>query len=163
MSGELSQGVHWVKGFDPVADFNDSTKYTAGVNCKGYNKAVFLMHKGVGTTGTATMTVLAGSDYVAQGATGPTASTAIPFRYKAITTSDTEGAFTDVAAAGVATVAGSSQIYVIEVDLSQLGDTGYNFLYLKMVEVVNDPVLGGILIGLYGARYAQDIPATVLA
>lgn len=163
MSGQLSQRVHWVKGFDPVADFNDSTQYTAGVNVKGASKVLFLYYKGVGATGTSTLTVLAGSDYVAQGATGPTASTAIPFHYKAMTTSDTEGAYTAATTTGFVTTAGSSQLYMIEVDTEELGDTGYNYLYLKMVESVNSPVLGGVLVGLVGNRYAQDVPATVLA
>lgn len=162
MSKELSQIVHLVKGFDPVADFNDSTQYTQGVNCKNYNKARFIYYKGVGTTGTSTLTVLAGSDAVTAGAVGPTASTAIPFRYKAITSGDTEGAYTDATTSGFTTTAGSSQLYVIEVDVSQLGDTGYNYLYLKMVEVVNSPVLGGVLVELYGPRFAQDVPATAI-
>jgi hypothetical protein len=51
---------------------------------------------------------------------------------------------------------------VIEVDAEELGDTGYNYLCLKSVESVNDPVVGGILIMLHGGRYQQDVPATAL-
>ena len=162
MSQEMAQRVHLVKGFDPVADFNDTTQYTQGVNAKNYNKVRFIYYKGVGTTGTSTLTVLAGSDCIAQGATGPTASTAIPFRYKAITSGDTEGAYTDATTSGFTTTAGSSQLYVIEVDCDQLGDTGYNYVYLKMVEVVNSPVLGGVLVECYGGRFQQDVPATAI-
>ena len=162
MAGQISQRLHFVKGFDPVADFNDTTQYTAGVNAKNYSKVCFVVYKGVGTTGTTVYTVLAGSDAVAQGATGPTASTAVPFRYKAITTGDTEGALTDATASGFTTTAGSSQLYVIEVDCEQLGDTGYQYLYLKSVESVNSPVLGGVLVVCHGGRYQQDIPATAI-
>ncbi len=158
MSDNLLQRVHAVKGMDPVADFNAGTTYSDVVNVSGHSKALFLYHKGVGATGTSTITVLAGSD----AADPPTASTAIPFAYKAITSGDTESALTQATTAGFTTTAGSSQVYLIEVDTSELGDTGYKYLCLKMVEVVDSPVLGGVLILLHGGRYQQDVPATVL-
>jgi hypothetical protein len=158
MHGPLSQHVHWVKGIDPIADFNDGTKYSDVVNCKNYRYVTFLYHKGVGTTGTSTITVLAGDD----AADPPTTSTAIPFRYKAITSGDTEGALTDATTSGFTTTAGSSQIYIIEVDTEELGDTGYKYLCLKMVEVVNSPVVGAVGIIMHGGRYQQDIPATAI-
>lgn len=158
MSGQMMQRVHFVKGIDAIADFNDGTKYTDVVNATGYSKAVFIYHKGVGTTGTSTLTVLAGDD----AADPPTNSTAIPFKYKAITSGDTEGALTAATTAGFTTTAGSSQLYIVEVDLEEMGDTGYKYLCLKMVEVVNSPVLGGVLIQLHGGRYAQDVPATAI-
>jgi hypothetical protein len=158
MSGQLLQRVHVVKGIDAIADFNDGTKYSDVVNTSGYSKAVFIYHKGVGTTGTTVITVLAGDDT----ADPPTNSTAIPFKYKAITTGDTEGALTAATTSGFTTTAGSSQLYVIEVDLEEMGDTGYKYLCLKMVESVNSPVLGGVLIMLHGGRYQQDVPATAI-
>lgn len=162
MSGQLSQRVHWVKGIDAVADFNDTTQYTQSVNMKGYSKAVFIVHHGVGATGTATITVLAGDVAQAAGTTVMTNSTAIPFKYKAITSGDTEGAYTAATTSGFTTTAGSSQLYIIEVDAEEMGDTGYNYLQMKFAEVVNSPVLGGVIIGLHGPRYAQDVPATVI-
>jgi hypothetical protein len=78
MSGQLSQRVHFLSGKAPVADVFDGTKYSDVVNMKGYSKAVFVVHLGVATGGTAAtvLTMLAGSD----AADPPTASTAIPFR-----------------------------------------------------------------------------------
>lgn len=162
MSGNFSQRIHVVKGIDPIADFNDTTQYTQGVNGKNYSKIVFLVHKGVGTTGTSTYTVLAGSDAVTAGTVGPTSSTAIPFHYKAITATDIEGAYTAATTTGFTTTAGSSQLYLIEVDTEQLGDTGNSYVYLKSVEVVNSPVLGGVTVLCLGPRFAQDIPATAV-
>lgn len=156
MSKPLSQYVHFVKGLDPVADAFAGTVGTEVVNMEGYSKATFVIHKGVGTTGTSTITVEACDD------TTPSNTTAIPFRYKAITTGDTEGALTAATTTGFATTAGSSQMYVIEVDAEELGDIGYGYLRLKAVEVTNDPVLLGVLIMLHGARYAQDVPATAI-
>lgn len=162
MSGQLLQRAHIVKGIDPVADFNDTTQYTQFVNAKGYSKATFLIHKGVGASGTSTVTVLAGDSATAAGTSPPTNTTAIPFHYKAITSTDIEGAYTAADTSGFTTTAGSSQIYAIEVDLEQMGDTGYNYVGLKFSEVVNSPVLGGVTIILHGARFAQDIPATAV-
>jgi hypothetical protein len=156
MPKPLSQTVHFVKGLDPVADAFAGTVYSDIVNMKAYSKATFLIYKGVGTTGTSTITVEASDD------TSGSNVTAIPFRYKAITSGDTEGALTAATTTGFATTAGSSQLYVIEVDAEELGDTGYGYVRLKAAEVVDSPVLGGIAIMLHGARYAQDIPATAI-
>lgn len=166
MSGQMSQRTHFVKGIDPVADFGDTTQYSQSVNCKGYSKCVFVVYKGVGTTGTSTITVLAGDTATVAGTSPMTNSAAVPFHYKAITSGDTEGAYTAATSSGFTTTAGSSQLYVIEVDCENMGQlnsgAGYPYLQLKMVESVNSPVLGGVLIMLHGARYAQDVPATVI-
>src|SRR5690606_17891631 len=152
----LSQYVHFVKGLDPVADAFNGTVSSDIVNMKDYSHATFVVYKGVGATGTSTITVEACDD------TSGSNTTAIPFRYKAITSGDTEGSLTTATAAGFTTTAGSSQIYVIEVAAEELGDTGYGYVRLTATEVANDPVLGGILILLHGARYAQDVPATAV-
>lgn len=156
MSGQLSQRVHFVKGLDPIADGFAGTVGSDVVNMKGNAGATFVIYKGVGTTGTSTITVEACDN------TTPSNTTAIPFHYKAITTGDTEGAYTAATTSGFATTAGSSELYVIEVDAEELGDTGYGYLRLKAVEVVDDPVLGGILIMLHRGRYQQDVPATAI-
>lgn len=163
MSGQLSQRTHFAKGIDAVADFNDTTQYTQSVNMKGYSKAVFIVHHGVGATGTATITVLAGDTATAAGTSPMTNSTAVPFHYKAITATDVEGAYTAATTAGFATTAGSSQLYIVEVDAEVMGASGYNFLQMKFAEVVNSPVLGGVIIALHGGRYQQDVPATAVA
>ena len=156
MPTPLSQHVHFVKGLDPVADAFTGTVGSEVVNMKAYSKATFVIHKGVGTTGTSTITMDACDDVT------PTNTPAITFRYKAITTGDTEGAFTAATTTGFVTTAGSSQLYVIEVNAEELGDTGYGYLRMKAVESADDPVLGGVLIMLHGSRYAQDIPATAI-
>ena len=156
MPNNVMQNIHFVKGIDPVADAFASTVSSDIVNMGDYAGVTFVIYKGVGTTGTSTITVEASDDVSASN------TTAIPFRYKAITTDDTEGALTIAAAAGFATTAGSSEIYVIEVDSEELGDTGYQYVRLTAVEVANDPVLGGVLILMHGNRYAQDVPATAI-
>lgn len=156
MSGQLVQNVHLVKGLDPVANAFAGTVYTDIVNMKGYSKARFIIYKGVGTTGTSTITVEATDDVSGSNVT------AIPFVYKAITSGDTEGALTAATTAGFTTTAGSSQLYVIEVNAEEMGDTGYGYLRMKCVESAASAVLGGILIELHGSRFAQDVPATAI-
>lgn len=156
MPNNQMQYTHFVKGLDAVADAFAGTVNSDVVNMGDYAGVTFIIHKGVGTTGTSTITVEAVDDVSA------TNQTAIPFRYKAITLGDTEGALIIAAAAGFATTAGSSELYIIEVDSEELGDTGYQYVRLNAVEVVNDPVLGGVIILMHGNRYAQDVPATAV-
>lgn len=156
MPTQLSQYCHFMKGLDAVADGFSGTVYSDIYNMGDYHSIVFIVHKGVGTTGTSTITVEASDDVSASN------TTAIPFRSKSITTGDTEGAFTARAAAGFTTTAGSSQLYIIEVDSAELGDTGYQYVRLAAVESADDPVLGGILAIGVGNRYAQDVPATAI-
>lgn len=156
MPTNFLQYIHPVIGLDAVADAFAGTVYSDIVNMGDYSGCTFIRHEGVGTTGTSTLTVEAVDDV------SGTNQTAIPFRYKVMTTNDIEGALTVATAAGFATTAGSSDLYMIEVDSEELGDTGYQYVRLKMVEVANDPVLGGVLIFMTGNRSAQDVPATAI-
>ena len=156
MPAKLLQNVHIMKGLDAVADAFASTVYSDIYNMGDYHTIVFILHKGVGTTGTSTLTVQVCDDISAS------TTTDVPFRYKAITSGDTEGALTTATATGFVTTAGSSQLYAVEVDSSELGDTGYQYVRLACVESVASAVLGGIIAIAYGNRYAQDIPATAI-
>lgn len=156
MPTRMLQNSHFMKGLDPVADAFASTVYSDIVDFRDYHSLVFVVYKGVGTTGTSTLTVEASDD------TSGSNTTAIPFRYKAITSGDTEGALTAATTSGFTTTAGSSQLYLIEVDQQEMGDTGYNYVRLKAVESADDPVVGAVLIIGNGARYAQDVPASAI-
>lgn len=156
MPAKLLQHAHFMKGLDAVADGFSGTATSDIYNMGDYHSMVFIVHKGVGTTGTSTITVEACDDVSASN------TTAIPFTSKSITSGDTEGALTARAAAGFTTTAGSSHLYIIEVDSQELGDTGYQYVRLVATESVDDPVLGGILAIGYGNRYAQDVPATAI-
>lgn len=151
-----TQYGHWVKGLDPVADAFSGTVRSDVVRGGNHRSVTFLIYKGVGATGTSTITVEANDDVT------PSNSTAIPFKYRACTTGDTWGALTDATTAGFTTTAGSSQLYEITVDTDELGDIGYKYLSLKAVEVVDSPVLGGILILMNQPRIAQATPATAI-
>ena len=156
MPNSFMQNTHFVPGIDPVADAFSGTVRTDVVNMNDYSAVTFILYHGVGTTGTSTLTVEACDDVSAS------STTAIPFRYKVMTSSDTQGALTAATTSGFTTTAGSSDIYVIEADAEEIAGTGYQYVRLNAVESANDPVLGGVLILLHGARYAQDVPATAI-
>ena len=156
MPSRMLQYTHFMKGLDPVADAFAGTVNTDVVNFADYSSVVFILHHGVGTTGTSTLTVEACDD------TTPSNTTAIPFRYKIMTATDVEGAITDATTTGFVTTAGSSHVYMIEASSEEMGDTGYGYVRLTAVESANDPVLGGIMILGLGSRYAQDVPATAV-
>lgn len=148
---------HVIKGLDAVADAFSGTVYSDVVNLANWHLARFLVHKGVGLLGTSTLTVEACSDAAGNN------PTAVPFRYQSVTgADDVPSDVTAAAAAGFATTAGSSQLYIIEVAAQAL-PAGKPWVRLKAVEVVNDPVLGGILIELKHPRYGAHVPATAIA
>lgn len=148
---------HVVKGLDAVADAFSGTVYSDVVNLANYHAALFVVHKGVGTTGTSTLTIEACSDAAGNN------PEAIEFTYQKYTGSDDlPGAVTEATTAGFTTTAGSSQLYVLEAK-SQLLPATKSWVRLKAVEVVDSPVLGGIIIELLKPRYAASIPATAIA
>jgi hypothetical protein len=143
--------LHTVIGLAAVADAFSGTVYSDVVKMSEYANARFIIHKGVGVLGTSTITIEA-----CDNANGDN-PVAVPFSYQAyIGADDLPGAVTNATAAGFATTAGSNQLYVVDVDSQKLGSKAW--LRMKAVEVVNDPVLGGILIELADPRFASSIP-----
>ena len=150
--------THYVTGIDPVADVFDTGKSSDIVNMKLWNHVEFILWWGVGATGTQTITVEACDDVV------PTNTSAIPFLSRSIPGgTNVPTALTRRAAAGFTTTAGSSQIIICEVDAEMLDASGYGFVRLTTVEVVNSPVLGGILIRLSEPRQAIAVYDAAIA
>lgn len=148
---------HLVKGLDPVADAFAATVYTDVVNAENYHGVRFVNYHGVGATGTRTLTIEA-----CDNAAGDN-PVAVPFHYQKYEGADDVPA--DVAAAtaaGFTTAAGSSRLYVLEVDSARL-PSGKSWVRQKSVEVVDSPVLGGVLIELLKPRYASHVPLTAIA
>lgn len=164
----LMENLKFAKGIDPVADVFDNATAPASdvVAMRGYGRVLFVIHIGVGATGTQTMTVEACDDVT------PSNTTTIPFWYKQILTTDAESAVTRAAATGFTITAGSSKIILIEAEAKDVAAASVNstygneFVRLKQsAEPVNSPVLGGVLIILGGRpiRYAKTQNATVVA
>jgi len=145
-----------VKGLDPVADAFAGTVTSDVFSMKNHKLAVAVISKGTGATGTSTITVLACDDVT------PSTTSAIPFKYQAITSGDTPGAITNATTAGFATTAGSSQRYLVYIDASDLASSGYGYCQINAVEVVDSPVLGGIDILLFEGKEQSEIPVTAI-
>lgn len=143
-----------VKGLDPVADAFAGTAVSGVINLENIIEGSFIVYKGVGTTGTSTITLEACDDVT------PTTTSAIAFEYQANTTADAYGAVTAAAATGFTTTAGSSQIYVIYVHAAKLAASGYGYVRLKATEVVDAEVLGGIIFIPTKLRYEQAVPGS---
>lgn len=139
MSGLLMERLQFVKVLDPVADAFDTAPTTEVISMKNVLRILFLVHVGVGATGTSTFTVEACDDVV------PSNTSAVAFKYRQILSGDTEGALTDGATTGFVSTAGSSKLIAIEVREDALAASGYGYVRLKAVESVNSPVLGGIV------------------
>lgn len=154
----FAETIRWVKGIDPVADAFAGTVYTDVVSMEDNEAVLFLVYKGVGTTGTSTITVQACDDFT------PSNRTAVTFYYRrSCNSADDQGALTAATTAGFTTTAGSSEFYEIYVRKQDVGSSGYPNVQLKLVEVVDDAVLGGVAIGMLGPNHAEDVARTVIA
>lgn len=143
--------LHFVNALPPVADALAGSAASDVINCKNFSKIIFVLQKGVGTTGTTVITVEACDDVT------PSNTTAVPFRYRNITSGDTVTALTAAAAAGFTTTAGSNHLILVEVDAVELAKAGYGYVRLKADEDTDDPVLAGILAIGVGPRFSVAV------
>ena len=148
--------MHFVNGIVAVADAFAGTVVSTLVSLKNNKTAVFVIHKGAGATGTSTITVEAADDNV------PTTTQAIPFKYQEILTDDTHSVLKSATATGFATTAGANQKYIIYANSSDVGVDDYNYCRVKAVEVVDSPVLGGIIAILTEPAVDKEVQNTVL-
>lgn len=152
--GLILETSHVEVGINAVADAFSGTVATDVINMKNFGRVRFLVHWGVGATGTSTITVEACDNVT------PSNTSAIPFRYRSIVGAAAPSAITLATTAGFTTTAGSNQIIEVEVDREELGPSGYGYIRLKAVEVADDPRLGGVIVELLDADHATDTHAS---
>lgn len=143
----------------PIADYNAGGCKSDIVDMSQYNKAYFMLILGArtGSTAAPVCTIVPCTD-----AAGGTTTTAIPFRYKLVTSGDTCAAW--VAASTYTVVTGNNQAIIFEVnaeDLPQVSGVTYEYCYLNQTEPANDPQVGACLIAMDEPRYAEDTTDTV--
>ena len=142
-----------------IANFED---YTTGnpatdvVSMENYDSVLFLVSKGGGAVGTATITVEACSTALAA------ATQAIVFDYWVCTTIDTWSDRTRATTAGFTTTAGADQMYAIEVHSSMLTAT-YPFVRLQFTEVDSTACDGHVIAIMGNARYPKEVPITAIS
>ena len=146
-----------IKALAPAADRWNTNPITDAISMANHNKLTFLVYQSGGTTGNATLTLLASTDSAASGAE------AVPFRYRKMTTgaSDVLGAVTNATTAGFATTANEDSIYEVEVDSSALPETK-PWVHMLCTETTNDPVNGAVIALLSEPRYAGITHATAI-
>lgn len=151
MTARSIEKGHLEIGLAPVADAFSGTVASDVVSMKNHGRVRFIFLWGVGATGTVTITVEACDDVT------PTNTSAVPFKYRRLPSAGgTPGAMQDATSAGFTTTAGSNQVYEVEVDAEALSASGYGFVRAKSVEVVDSPILGGILISMEHPRFTSS-------
>ena len=150
----LLSHLHWTIGLTPAANAFAGTVNTDIMKCTGEGM-LFLIVKGAGAAGTSTVTVDA-CDTV-----GPANSTPVAFMYRASTTLDVWGDWTQATVTGFATTAGANQMYQVYVPAQELGTEGYAYARLHAVEVVAQAVTGTVLMAIVNPNYVE-VPATML-
>lgn len=144
----MMERSHFEVGIAAVADFGDTAQNSDVINLSRHKRARAIIHWGVGATGTQTLTVTACDDVT------PSNETAIPFWYRITVAAADPGAITRATASGFTTTAGSNQIVELEIVAADLAVLGRKYFRIKMTEVVNSPLLGGIIIELLEPRHA---------
>lgn len=145
----------------PIADYDAGGTISDIVSMAKYNKAYFCLQLGArdGTTAAPVLTIVPCDDAAASATT-----TAIPFRYKLVTSGDTCAAW--VAASTLTVTTGDDQAIIIEVnaeDLPLMSGVKYEYCYLNITEPANDPQVGALLIIMDEPRIAEDVSDTVTA
>lgn len=160
MSGRLIEEVHFVNAMPTGAAMDDL--YEGGfstdiVNLSNYDRATWVIARGVGSTGTATITVDS-CDTAAPGT-----ATAIPFVYAVATSGDDLGAVTTATAAGYTTAAGAGSMVVVEVNSSELSGTN-KFARLTVTEGTDSPVSGSVVCIMSKPRFiaGTDGPTAIV-
>lgn len=145
---------HFVIAIAPVADAFAGTKTSDVIKVDG-DGIEFQVWTGVGATGTSTFTVLACDDVT------PTTTAAVAFWYKEITADPGDADWTLATTAGFTRTAGTNYACRILVPADLIGANGYGYAQLKAVEVVDSPVLGGVVARVVNTNY-QPQQVTVL-
>jgi hypothetical protein len=137
-----------IKALAPAADRWNTSPTTDSISMANHDKLTFLVYQSGGTTGNATITMLASATST------PSGSTALPFRYRKMTTgaSDVMGDVINATASGFTTTANEDAIYELEIDSSELPE-GQPWVHLVCTEATNDPVNGCVIALLSEPRY----------
>lgn len=154
----MKQIMKFVKGLDPVADAFDTVGRSDVISMREHKNITFLIYCGVATGGTAdgVVTVDACSNV------GAAATTPIGFKYQTILTGDTPSKILTATSTGFAMTPGSSQLYAIYVNASDLAASGYEFVRLSVTEDTDDPVVACIVAIMTEAKYEQEVSNTVI-
>lgn len=144
---QLVDKIHWIGGLPPNADAFAGTKATDIFEVNGEG-AIGILWMGTNDDNAySVVTAVACSDVAAS------ATEAVAFMYKASTTFDTWGDWTQATTAGFSTGQTSDNMYIMYVPSQELAATGYKYIKFVAVEADDHPVDGMILCGVVNPRY----------
>lgn len=160
MSGRLFQNIHVVNAMPSgnqaaYEDLFNGSPSTDIVNLGKYDKALWIVQKAAGATGTAVLTVESCDTVV------PGTATAVAFNYWTCTTGDTWSDMQTATSAGFTTTAGTNQAYAIEINSSELYSTN-KYARLTLTDSDSDPVDGTVVCVLGGARFMHEVKPTAI-
>ncbi len=147
---QLVEQVFLSTAIAPSVDIYNGDPASDVYNMEKYNRIAFLVLHGTGATGTATFTVESCSSIAGAN------PEAIGFRYSEGTAAGVLTAQQVATASGFTLTAGSDQIFVIEVEDTELVE-GKPFVRLQATEVVDSPVIGSVSAILTPFSYAGAI------
>lgn len=138
-------------------DFTNGNPASDVINMTNWGRCTFIVQKGSGAVGTATITVESCDDAT------PTTATAIPFYYRKISSGDTCGDWTFCAATGLTTAAAADIMYEITVDDTWLSGTN-KYVRLQFTEVDSTAQDGSFTALLTEPRFADpnNTPTTLV-
>lgn len=140
-----------------IADYSDYTANNPAtdiVSMENHADAYFLIIKGAGATGTATVTVESCDTVV------PGTATAVAFEYKVITAGDTNSAWTACASTGYLIPAAADKIVVVHVKSTGLSTTN-KFVRLQFTETDSTACKGAVVAILANGRHAPHAESTL--
>lgn len=162
MQGFFGENFHVINALSPSADRGNTSPVTDVINMANYQKCVFIVQEianVTSTAGTFSMKPQSVDNVTSSNATD------LPFYYSKKTTgaSSVWGAWTAVAAgASVSITANEDTIWQIEVNSRDLPAT-QKYIQLKLTEVVNAPVVAGVIAILTKPRYGYPFNIDPLA
>lgn len=162
----VTQRMHVLQGSVPVSAAMNANSQV--VNLTNYQSCSFIIIKGAGAVGTATITVDACDNLT------PSNTAKAPFKYRRCIgggiATDAWGALTDrTAVQNFVTTAAANDMYEIVVDPADIGNVvvnslrGNRFVRLSIAQVDATAVLWSVLVVLSNPKYAQDVPVTAIA
>ena len=152
----ILDALHFWGGLPPVADTFAGTVYTDIVEAQGEGVAFLYWMAANGGTANSTLVVQACSTITA------TATTAVAYQYKACTTFDTWGAWTQATTAGFATSGTSDNMYLLWVPAAEIASTGYKYVRLQLVEGGGAEACVGCVVGFVVNPRYQEQPQSLL-
>ena len=154
----LSEQLKIFSGLKPASDRFSGVNTVNWFSMSLYDKALGILDVGIGASGTAVVTARAASDSSGTGAE------AIAFKRRRIgASSDTAGTLTATASTGFTTTAGGGDMYLLEIDATDLPD-GKHYVQFYLTEGVDSPVAAALTVILGAARYAgATLPAAMAA